>query len=225
MSVAAVENILKESRSAIIDLLKINGAMSVEQLASEMDVTKVNIRRHLGLLESDGLIAHAIEHHGPQNRGRPRYLYSLTEKACCLFPQIYDEFAREVLVQIERTFGDDGLRKVLAARADELIGQLKIEFEGLSFDERVRRLAKVMTAKGYLAEARRMKDGSYRLRQRNCPTERVAVSHPHICEEELRVYRETLGCEILRECHIVAGSQLCEYKIIEPRRRSETKKR
>ncbi|MGH6630772.1 MAG: hypothetical protein ACREB3_13670, partial [Burkholderiales bacterium] len=83
-------------------------------------------------------------------------------------------------------------------------------------------------AKGYLAEARRMKDGSYRLRQRNCPTERVAVSHPRICEEELRVYRETLECEIMRECHIVAGSQLCEYKIVEAsrfNRRSETKKK
>ncbi len=225
MSVAAVENILKESRSAIIDLLKINGAMSVEQLALELEVTKVNVRRHLNLLESDGLIAHEIEHH---DRGRPRFLYSLTEKACCLFPQIYDEFAREVLVQIQRTFGDDGLQKVLSARADELIGQLKVEFTGLSFDERVRRLAKVMTAKGYLAEARRMKDGTYRLRQRNCPTERVAVSHPHICEEELRVYRETLECEIHRERHIVAGSRLCEYKIVEAsrsKRRSETRKK
>jgi len=222
VSVAAVENILKESRSAILDLLKINGAMSVEKLALELEVTKVNIRRHLSLLESDGLIAHEIEHH---NRGRPRFLFSLTEKACCLFPQIYDELARDVLVQIQRTFGDDGLRKVLGARADEMIGQLKIEFEGLNFDERVKRLAKVMTAKGYLAEARRMKDGSYRLRQRNCPTERVAVSHPHICEEELRVYRETLGCEVLRECHIVTGSRLCEYKIVEAGRRSETKKK
>jgi len=33
VTVAAVENLLKESRSAIIDLLKINGGMSVEQLA------------------------------------------------------------------------------------------------------------------------------------------------------------------------------------------------
>jgi predicted ArsR family transcriptional regulator len=216
VSVAAVENILKESRSAIIDLLKINGAMSAEQLASELDVTKVNIRRHLGLLERDGLIAHQVEPHEHHDRGRPCYLYSLTEKACCLFPQIYDEFAREVLVQIERTFGEDGLQKVLRARADEWIAQLKTEFAGLSFDERMKRLAKVMTAKGYLAEARRMKDGSYRLRQRNCPTERVAVSHPRICDEELRVYRETLDCQILRECHIIAGSQLCEYKIVPP---------
>lgn len=211
MSVASVENILKESRSAILDLLKSNGSMSVEQLAAELEVSRVNVRRHLSLLERDGLIAFEVER---CERGRPRYLYSLTEKARCLFPQIYDEFARDVLVQLQRMFGDEGLQRVLSARADELIAQLQTEFAALGFDERVRRLAKVMSAKGYLAEARKMKDGSYRLRQRNCPTERVAVSHPHICEEELRVYREALNCEVTRECHIISGSRLCEYKLV-----------
>jgi predicted ArsR family transcriptional regulator len=216
VSVAAVENILKESRSAIIDLLKINGAMSVEQLADEMEVSKVNVRRHLSLLESDGLIDYEIERH---DRGRPRYIYSLTDKACCLFPQIYDEFACDVLVQLQRMFGDEGLQKVLNACAEDLIEELNQEFEGLDFDERVKRLAKVMSAKGYLAEARKMRDGAYRLRQHNCPTERVAVSHPHICEQELRVYREALNCEVTRECHIVAGSQMCEYRIVPKRKR------
>ncbi|MDX2033342.1 MAG: helix-turn-helix domain-containing protein [Blastocatellia bacterium] len=208
---AAVEHILKEPRSAIIDLLKNNGAMSAEQLAREMAVSKVNVRRHLSVLESDGLIDYKVERH---ERGRPRYLYSLTQKACCLFPQIYDEFARDVLVQLQRTFGEEGLQRVLSGRTDELIRQLKAEFAGLEFDECVKRLAKIMSAKGYLAEARKMKDGAYRLRLRNCPTERVAHSHPQICEEELRIYRETLACEVARECHIVSGSRMCEYRLV-----------
>ncbi len=222
MSVAAVENILKESRSAIIDLLKTHGAMSVERLAEEIGVSKVNIRRHLNLLESDGLISYEIEHH---ERGRPRHMYSLTEKACCLFPQYYDEFARDVLVQIERQFGNEGLQKVLRSRADEMIEQLRGEFAELSFEERVKRLAKVMSARGYLADARKMKDGSFRLRQRNCPTERIAMSHPHICEQEMRVYGEALSCEVTRECHIVAGSRLCEYRLVQLSAPPESRKR
>jgi len=211
VSVSAVENILKESRSAILDLLKINGGMSVEQLAQSLEVSKVCVRRHLSLLESDGLIAYEQERH---ERGRPRFIYRLTEKAGCLFPQIYDEFAKEVLVHLQRQFGDDALRKVLSARADELIAQLKEQFVGLSFDKRVRALVKVINSKGYLAESKRMSDGSYRLRQQNCPTESVAIAYPHVCEEEIRVYRETLGCEILRECRIADGAQQCEYKIV-----------
>ncbi|MGE0886033.1 MAG: helix-turn-helix transcriptional regulator [Blastocatellales bacterium] len=211
MSVSAVENILKESRSAILDLLKINGAMNVEQLAQSLDVSKVCVRRHLSLLESDGLIAYEQERH---ERGRPRFIYRLTEKAGCLFPQIYDEFAKEVLVHLQRQFGDDALLKVLSARADELIAQLKEQFAELNFDKRVKALIKVINAKGYLAEARRLKDGSYQLRQRNCPTESVAVAYPHVCEEEVRVYREALGCDVIRECRIADGSQQCEYRIV-----------
>ncbi|MCI0665511.1 MAG: DeoR family transcriptional regulator [Acidobacteria bacterium] len=213
MTVAAVENLLKESRSAIIDLLKINGGMNVEQLAQELEVTKVCIRRHLSLLESDGLIKYVEERH---ERGRPRFIYSLTEKARCLFPQTYDEFAEEILVQLQRRYGEAGLEVVLKGRADELIEQLKVELDGLNFDERVKSLAKTMSAKGYLADARRLKDGTYRLRQRNCPTESVAVAFPQVCDEEVRVYRELLGCQVTRECRIADGAPACEFRISLP---------
>ncbi len=211
MSVSAAENILKESRSAILDLLKTNGAMSVEQLAEWLKVSKVCVRRHLGLLESDGLIAYEQERH---ERGRPRFIYRLTDKARCFFPQIYDEFAKEVLVHVERQFGDGALLKVLSARADVLIAQLQAQFADSSVDERVKALVEVINMKGYLADVRRLKDGSYRLRQRNCPTESVAVAYPQVCDEEIRVYRETLGCEVIRECRIADGLQQCEYRIV-----------
>jgi predicted ArsR family transcriptional regulator len=214
VTVASVENILKESRSAIIDLLKVNGAMSVEQLAQELEVSKVCVRRHLSLLESDGLISYVEERH---ERGRPRFIYRLTEKARCFFPQIYDEFAKEVLVQLQRQFGDEGLQRVLSARADDLIEQLRKELQGLSFDERVKNLAKLISAKGYLADARRLRDGTYRLRQRNCPTENLAIAYPHVCDEEVRVYRESLECDVVRECRIADGSRVCEFRIVSPK--------
>ncbi len=220
MSASAVEHILKQSRSAIIDLLKIKGAMSVEQLAQKLEVSKVCVRRHLDLLESDGLVAFEEERH---ERGRPRFIYRLTEKARCLFPQIYDEFAKEVLVQIERHLGDDALQHVLGARADDLILDLKERLRGQDFDERVKNLTKAISAKGYLADARKMKDGSYRLRQRNCPTESVAIAYPQVCEEELRVYREALGCEVVRECRIADGARTCEFRIVQLKNQPKSK--
>ncbi len=185
--------------------------MSVEQLAERLEVSKVCVRRHLSLLESDGLIAYEQERH---ERGRPRFIFKLTDKARCFFPHIYDEFAKEVLVHVERQFGDGALLKVLSARANELIAQLRIQFADLSFDDRVKTLIEVINVKGYLAEARKLKDGSYRLQQRNCPTESVAVAYPQVCEEEIRVYRETLECDVIRECRIADGSQQCEYRIV-----------
>jgi predicted ArsR family transcriptional regulator len=217
MSVAAVEHLLKASRSVIVELLKTRGAMSAEELAAALAVSKVGVRRHLSVLESDGLVCYEVER---RERGRPRYVYRLTEKANCLFPRIYDEFAREMLEQIEKEFGADGLQKVLCGRADELIARLRAELDGLTFDRRVKRLAEIVSEKGYLAEARRLRDGSYRLRQRNCPVESVAVSHPQVCCEEMRVYSEALGCEIVRECRIADGAEVCEFRVTPPAKRA-----
>lgn len=175
------------------------------------------MRRHLTVLESDGLVCYEIER---RERGRPRYVYRLTAKANCLFPRIYDEFAREMLSQIEKEFGAEGLQKILSGRADELIERLRRELDGLDFEQRVKRLAEVVSEKGYLAEARRLRDGSYRLRQRNCPLENLAVSHPLVCQEEMRVYREALDCEIVRECRIADGAQMCEFRVVAPAKRA-----
>jgi predicted ArsR family transcriptional regulator len=210
VSVATVENILKASRSAIIDLLKHHGALTVEQLAQELEVSKVCVRRHLNLLESDGLIEYEQQH---LERGRPRFVYRLSEKASCLFPRSYDEFAKEVLTQLRRAYGEEAVQRVLQGRADELILELQKQLAGLNLDERVKKLVKVISEKGYLAEARKQKDGSFRLRQRNCPTEKVATSYPLVCEQELRVYGEALGCQVTRDCRIVDGATMCEFRI------------
>ncbi len=213
MSGATVENILKSSRSLIIDLLKGNGSMSVEQLAESMGVSKVCVRRHLSLLEQDGLIGYEKQRH---ERGRPRYIYRLTTKARCLFPQNYDVLAREILVEVERQYGSDGLERVLAGRANELIAQMRDELVGLGFDDRVKALARVLTSRGYVADSRRQRDGSYRLRHRHCPTESLAIAYPGICDEEVRIYREALGGEVMRECRIVDGHRDCEFRILGP---------
>lgn len=205
-----MENILKESRSAIIDLLKTNGAMSVEQLAQELGVTKVCIRRHLGVLERDGLIDYSEERH---ERGRPRFIYRLTDKGRGLFPHNYAEFARDLLSQIRTHFGEDGLASVISARADSLIERFGRELGGLGLDESIKVLARTVNSNGYLTDARRLKDGTYRLRHHNCPTEDIAVEYPAICDEEVRVYRESLGCEVVRECRIVDGARMCEFRI------------
>jgi len=171
----------------------------------------------LSLLESDGLVSYEAER---RERGRPRYVYRLTEKANCLFPRRYDEFANEMLAQIEKAFGANGLEQVLAGRADELIERLRVELEGLGFGARVERLAEIVSKQGYLAEARRLKDGSYNLKQRNCPVESVASSHPHVCRQEMRIYQEALGCEIVSECRITDGAEVCEFRILPPAKRA-----
>lgn len=217
MSVAGVDHILKQSRTAIIELLKSNGEMSVDDLAGAIGVTKVCIRRHLRLLESDGLLSHVERRH---ERGRPRHIYRLTDKAHGLFPQRYDNLARAVLSQVEKQYGSDGLHKIIQGGGNELIESFSGELKGLNFEDRVKRLSALIDDRGYVTEVERLEDGSFRLSKNHCPMEKVAAAFPIICEQELRIYTESTGGEIVRECRIVDGNSVCEFQIREKRPQS-----
>ncbi|MEW6208294.1 MAG: ArsR family transcriptional regulator [Acidobacteriota bacterium] len=210
---SAITNILKETRCEILGCLKSRGRLSVDQIAASIGISKVCVRRHLALLSRDGLVGYQIQ---KPARGRPGHLYHLTDKAAILFPTAYSNFALELLKQVRNLFGPSAVSKILTNQADETIRTIKPKIEGLGFDEKVRRLFSIVNERGYDVTIRKLKDGSYLIKQRNCPTPQIAASHQQICEEELRVYRELLGVELIRECRIVAGAQSCDYRIFPP---------
>lgn len=211
--VAAISNLLKETRSEILLCLKKKGRMSVEELANILGVSKVSVRRHLDLLSRDRLVAFEVERH---DRGRPGHIYFLTGKAEILFPTGYSAFALKVLNQVRTNFGEPGVSKVFSGQADDLIDSLKPELEGLNFNERIEKLVSLINERGYDIATCRLDDGSYIIKQRNCPIVKVASEFSQVCSEELRVYREVLGTEIHRECRIAAGAQSCDYVILPP---------
>lgn len=211
--VAAISNILKETRSEILSRLKTKGRMKVEEIAATVGVSKVSVRRHLDLLQRDGLVEFEVER---QDRGRPGYVYYLTEKAEMLFPTGYNTFALNVLNQVRVIFGEVAVSNVFCGLANDLVTSLKPKLEGLSFDKKVKKLCSLMNERGYDITLRKLQDGSYLLKQRNCPMVAVATSYDQICNEELRTYKELLEVNILRECRIAAGAVSCDYRIFPP---------
>ncbi|MCI0487487.1 MAG: ArsR family transcriptional regulator [Blastocatellia bacterium] len=211
--VAAITNILKETRSEILARLRTKKRMTVEEIASAVGVSKVSIRRHLDLLRRDGLVEFDVERH---DRGRPGHVYYLTDKAEILFPTGYNTFALNVLRQVKTMFGEPAVARIFCEQADDLIASLKPRLEGLGFDERVKKLCSLVNERGYDITFRRLQDGSYLVKQRNCPMVAVAASYDQICNEELRLYRELLETDVFRECRIAAGSQSCDYRIFPP---------
>jgi predicted ArsR family transcriptional regulator len=213
--VAALSNILKETRSEILTCLKANGRMSVQDIAGCLGVSKVGLRRHLELLRSDGLVDFEVEHH---DRGRPVHVYSLTSRAELFFPRSYDTFALSVLRQVGTVYGQAGVSKIICNQADELIASLKPLLQGLEFEERVRKLTEFLNQKGYAVSLIKQADGSYLAKQRNCPMIAVATQYAQVCDDEMRFYRELLETDVTRECRIASGAQSCDYRISRPGR-------
>src|SRR5215469_6074574 len=88
-----------DRRRATLDTLRIRGGLTVNELASELRITRAAAANHIARLVADGLVtASGLK---PSGR-RPSVVYVLAGKADRLFHQEYDTFAVEVLDEIAR---------------------------------------------------------------------------------------------------------------------------
>ncbi|HEX5589838.1 MAG TPA: hypothetical protein VFX65_06075, partial [Candidatus Limnocylindrales bacterium] len=81
--------------------------------------------------------------------------------------------------------------------------------------DRVRELAIIQDAAGYLAEVAVAADGTIRLHEHNCAIFHLAREAESCCEAELGLFREVLGAEVVRETHIASGDRSCSYRVTE----------
>lgn len=197
--------------------LRLDGPSSPDQLASRLGASRTGVLQQLRGLEAARLVSRQTVRHGV---GRPRHLYDITPDAQSLFPANYDGLAAGLLAAIEAIGGDDLLDQVFAARRRQLGARVREEIaDRLANDapllDRVRELALVQAANGYLAEADVGSDGTIRLQEHNCAIYHVAVASPAACQAELDLFTEILGADVVREQHIASGDRCCSYRISE----------
>ena len=81
--------------------------------------------------------------------------------------------------------------------------------------DRVRALARVRTMEGYMARAKRQRDGSFLLIEDHCPICAAAQACQGFCRSELEVFQAALGADVsvTREEHLLSGARRCAYRI------------
>jgi DeoR family suf operon transcriptional repressor len=197
------------ARQAILKALKRSGEARADELAEQLGVTASAIRQQLAGLTADGLVAHRAVRLG---RGRPKHVYQLTPAADELFPKTYSQLTNELLDYVgtaspglvDEVFDMRGRRRLEGAQA-RLTG---------SFDERVEELARVLDEDGYLAEAVRLDDGSWRIVEHNCAILGVAARFGQACSSEIAFLRQALpDAEVERTHHMIAGAHMCAYAV------------
>jgi predicted ArsR family transcriptional regulator len=201
------------TRERILVLLRRHGRLSAPGLAQLLQLTSVGVRRHLAVLERDGLVASALE---KPRRGRPTAVYRLTDAGLETFPRHYDEVAREALVFLKDRDAA-ALSQFLAWRNERLAASYAGRVEGATLAERTDALAEVLNEQGFMAEVEPT-DGGLRLCQHNCTVEHLATELPDLCASEAELFERLLGTRVERETTIVDGAVRCETRIdLDPR--------
>lgn len=197
------------TRRQILNVLRTHGAQTAQQLAAQLQITSMGIRRHLTLLERDGLVQVETERRAA---GRPTFLYALTEQGREIFPKSYDLLATQLLDAVRAREGEERVAQIFAGRMDELYRQFAPRMNGKTLAERVQELAKIQDEAGYMARWEKT-PGGFLLKEQNCAIYRVACRFQAACHFEIELFRRLLETDMERVEHQINGALACTYFI------------
>ena len=198
-----------DTRTNIVNLLKINNKMTINEVSAQLDMSPMGVRQHLGNLERDGLVEYSRQ---KSNRGRPKYIYTLTDRTKGIFPESYKSFAIEILEEAEDIGGKNLVNQLLKQRMESQIKNYKKRLQNKNLNKKIEELAQIRDEEGYMANINKNGD-NYTLIEYHCPISMIAKKYPYLCETERELFQRTLGVEIKREHHLICGSHKCSYHI------------
>lgn len=202
------------TRRKLLLLLRKNPGVTVTELAAELDLTGMGVRRHLAALEVDGLVE--TTECARAARGRPATGWRLSTAGLELFPRRYDAIALDLLEDVAEQVGPAAVDAVFARRTDKQVSEYESALAGRDdLADRVAGIATIRDEAGYLAESHEGDHGELVLTENNCAVHRVAERHPAVCAMELSLIRRVLGpdVEVERVAHTMAGDAVCSYCI------------
>jgi predicted ArsR family transcriptional regulator len=204
---------LSPGRLAVLSLIKREGPVSADSLAEKLSLTAMAVRQHLAALAADGLAEFAEE---ARPRGRPVQLWSATVNANPYFADSHSALASDLILQMKKAFGDEGMDRILQLRTAEQEKTYRAQTDTKqTLKAKLDALAKIRSAEGYMAEVRKDEDGNWLFVENHCPVCAAARLCTGLCREELALFHRVLGTDIRVErlTHIVAGAGRCAYRV------------
>jgi predicted ArsR family transcriptional regulator len=203
-------------RAAVRELLKRDGPISADCAAEKLGITAMAVRQHLYAMQHAGEVDHVEE---TRPRGRPVKLWRATRAADPHFADSHSALAADLIVQVKKAFGEDGLDRLLKLRNAELEKTYRAKTDRAhTLKAKLDALARIRSAEGYLAEVRRESEtGDWLFVENHCPICSAARLCTGLCREELALFHRVLGMNIHVErlSHILAGAGRCAYRVTE----------
>src|SRR2546428_6921325 len=179
----------KGLRGQILLELKRAQPVTAKALAEKLRVSPNAIRHHLKELEAEQLIAYGREQRGV---GAPTYAYRMSAEGEALVPRQYERALTDVLERLAEKAGRETAVEIFREHYADLTKQLTTRLAGVSAEQRLAEVARVMSEAGYMAEWQ-AEAGTFRLSEHNCAIRAVAERFPEVCAAEERFLPEALG--------------------------------
>lgn len=191
----------------ILQYLQRNNTATVKELAALLGVSTTAVRDHLVHLQAEQLVDVRAERHGP---GRPRLVYTLSEKAQARFPKQYDRLINGLLRELIALEGPDKLDALLERVSRRLANEYVDHMAGTGIEARLGELSQLLEQRGVPAEVVEAGDG---LRLFACPFYEIAYDHPEVCSMERQMIEYVLGEKLDVASSIREGGHACAFVV------------
>jgi DeoR family suf operon transcriptional repressor len=194
--------------AAVIELLRVESALEIGDLAAALGVTPTAIRQRLERLMKAGLVERSAV---SRPRGRPAHAYSLTAEGRRSGGDNFRDLALVLWREI-RGVRDPAVRQGLLSRIGVAMASLyRQEVSGDDPAGRLRSLAGVMRQKGVSCDVAGGDGDLAVLTSYSCPYPELAEQDRSICAAERLMLQEIVGTPVaLSECRL-DGSTCCRF--------------
>ncbi|MGA9275422.1 helix-turn-helix transcriptional regulator [Ilumatobacter sp.] len=194
----------------VLAAVKRQGEVTAGELATILEISSSAARQHLAALRVVGLVE-ARQERG--HAGRPADHYHATEQAEPFFGATDGDLSIELLGFIEDE-DPELVGRVFDRRRRRLVDEALARLDGASTAERVRIVADLLDAQGYLADFEELDGEQFRINLHNCAMWSVASRYGQACSSELDFMRDLMpGATVQRVAHKTGGAHACVYEI------------
>jgi predicted ArsR family transcriptional regulator len=189
------KRLVESTRGKILTLLR-QRDRTVDELATELELTDNAVRAHLITLERDGFVGHAGTRAGAR---RPHVLYTVTSAVEHVFPKSYGRLLDLVLAAISRRLTRGELRKAMREVGRKIAHENTARTPVRSRQQRIDQAMQILSDLGGSATVERV-DGTDVIRGRGCPIAAATSKHPEACLIAESLLSEIIGVPVKERC-------------------------
>lgn len=186
----------------IMELLR-RGAMTVDELAAALDLTRTAVRAQLATLQHDQLVEQRGSRRGTS---KPARLYGVTTHAELLFSRAYVPILTQLLHVLARHMSPAEFDSVMREVGRAVVAGRSVPRGPLR--DRVSSASSLLNDLGGLTEVVE-EDGLFVIQSHGCPLAAATADHPEACNAIESLLSEFVGTRVTKCCDRYARERCC----------------